>query len=46
MEEENADLREYLEKLGEALYLHAKNLDKAERAEASVEYLRTQQVLS
>lgn len=39
------ELREYLEKLGEALYLHTTNLVKAERAEDSVRYLEDQGVL-
>jgi hypothetical protein len=39
------ELREYLEKLGEALYLHTTNLVKAEKAESSVDYLESVGVL-
>jgi len=39
------ELREYLEKLGEALYLHTTNLVKAEKAESSIDYLESVGVL-
>ena len=37
---------EALVKLGEAIYIHKHNIDKAEKAEEAIEYLKSERILT